>query len=127
MERNLVLELVRLWTDSLDPHPSERLSPGDFDFLSSGSLLTFVRELWRNGKTNPDIVQDMILKEPLLAEVWMQLPLDRETRPRRLEDLVFRVSRMSKRERLSACLEVTGICLWNVSSGQRPFNGRPNE
>lgn len=105
MERNLVLELVRLWTDSLDPHPSERLSPGDFDFLSSGSLLTFVRELWRNGKTNPDIVQDMILKEPLLAEVWMQLPLDRETRPRRLEDLVFRVSRMSKRERLSAALK----------------------
>ncbi|AIA31132.1 DNA primase [Leptospirillum ferriphilum] len=105
MERNLVLELVRLWTDSLDPHPSDRLSPGDFDFLSSGSLLTFVRELWKNGKTNPETVRDMILKEPLLAEVWMQLPLDRETRPRRLEDLVFRVSRMSKRERLSAALK----------------------
>ena len=105
MERNLVLELVRLWTDSLDPHPSDRLSSGDFDFLSSGSLLSFVRELWKNGKTNPDVVRDMILKEPLLAEVWMQLPLDRETRPKRLEDLVLRVARISKRERLSAALK----------------------
>ncbi len=105
MERNLVLELVRLWTDSLDPHPSIQLSPGDFDFLSSGNLLSFVRELWKNGDENPDVVRDMILKEPLLAEVWMQLPLDEETRPRRLEDLILRVSRMSKRERISAVLK----------------------
>jgi DNA primase len=105
MERNLVLELVRLWTDSLDPHPSIQLSPGDFDFLSSGNLLSFVRELWKNGDKNPDVVRDMILKEPLLAEVWMQLPLDEETRPRRLEDLLLRVSRMSKRERISTVLK----------------------
>ncbi|MCL4460183.1 MAG: DNA primase [Nitrospirae bacterium] len=102
MERNLVLELVRLWTDSLAPHPSDQLSPGDFDFLSSGNLSSFVRELWKIGEKNPDGIRDMILKEPLLAEVWMHLPLDEETRARRLEDLVFRVSLLSKRERISA-------------------------
>lgn len=102
MERNIVLELARLWTDGLQPHPSNLLTPRDFGFLSSGTLASFVQKLWETAGQSPDLARELILKEPLLAEFWMQLPLDSETRPQRLEDLVFRVSRLSKRVRISA-------------------------
>lgn len=102
MERNLVLELVRLWGDGTGPHPAESLKPEDFVFLTVERLADFVRKLWTLPHVSLEEIRELILVEPILAEAWIGLPEDLETRSQRLTDLVAQVRRLSRRDRVSA-------------------------
>ena len=101
MERNLVLELVRLWTDGSDPHPAAIMKGTDFSFITSERLALFVRTLWEEPARNPVDTRELVLKEPMLAEFWIQLPEDHDTRSQRLADLVSRVRRFYRKDRVS--------------------------
>lgn len=102
MERNLVLELVRLWGDGGGPHPAESLKPELFAFLTVERLSDFVRKLWTVPQAGPEQIREMVLGEPRLAEAWIGFPEDRDSRSQRLADLVAQVRRLSRRDRVSA-------------------------
>ncbi len=96
MERNLVLELVRLWLDGLDPHPATIMKGTDFLFVNTENLAGFLSALWEEPTRNIPSTKELVLNEPMLAESWIQLPEDHETRSQRLADLVSRVRRFSR-------------------------------
>lgn len=101
MERNLVLELVRLWTDGVDPHPATIMKGTDFLFITSERLALFLQSLWKETDRTAVSTRELILSEPILAELWMQLPEDQDTRTQRLTDLATRIRRLSRKNRVS--------------------------
>ncbi|MHB1605472.1 MAG: DNA primase [Leptospirales bacterium] len=101
MERNLVLELVRLWTDGKEPHPATIMRESDFSFIVSERLALFLKNLWEEPDRSAGTTRNLILNEPMLAEFWMQIPEDQDTRTQRLTDLVSRVRRLSRKDRVT--------------------------